>query len=228
MAPRPPSSPGPSSKSRDERKSRTRRALLDSALQQMRGEHGFSDLSLREVAKSAGVVPAAFYRHFPSMEALGMVLVDESFATLRQTMRDLRTAPLPTEHLVRESVETFLGYVQEHELHFRFIAKERYGGSTPIRMAIRQEVRLFTSELATDLARTPGTQKVTSADLRLIAGLIVQTVSLATELVLDTDPNDTISISQIVSDTDRQLRIILAGAAVWRSGDGSMRRTASP
>ena len=183
----------------------------------MRGEHGFSDLSLREVAKSAGVVPAAFYRHFPSMEALGMVLVDESFATLRQTMRNLRTTRLPTKHVVRKSVETFLGYVQEHELHFRFIAKERYGGSTPIRMAIRQEVRLFTSELATDLARTPGTGKVSSGDLRLIAGLIVQTVSLATELVLDTDPGDIDAITQIVDDTDRQLRIVLAGASVWKS-----------
>lgn len=29
-------------------------------------------------------MPAAFYRHFDSMDALGLVLIDESFRTLRE------------------------------------------------------------------------------------------------------------------------------------------------
>ena len=35
------------------------------------GQH-FSSLSLREVAKRAGVVPNAFYRHFKSLDELGL------------------------------------------------------------------------------------------------------------------------------------------------------------
>ncbi|EUA84995.1 transcriptional regulatory protein [Mycobacterium xenopi 4042] len=37
-------------------------------------------------------MPAAFYRHFESMEALGLVLIDESFRTLRDMLRGARAA----------------------------------------------------------------------------------------------------------------------------------------
>ena len=43
----------------------------------------------------AGVVPAAFYRHFRGMDSLGLELVDESFRALRARMREVRATPLP-------------------------------------------------------------------------------------------------------------------------------------
>ena len=202
---------------RDKRKARTRRGLLDSALELMSGDRSFSSLSLREITKAAGVVPAAFYRHFDTTEAMGLALVEESFVTLRRTMRELRAGTVPSSHLIRSSLDTFLGYVLEHDLHFRFIAKERYGGSTTLRMAIRQEVRLFTSELATDLARAPKLAEVTTADLQLIAGLIVQTVMNATELTLDAREGDVEELHRISNDAARQLAVVVLGANNWRS-----------
>ena len=202
---------------RDRQKARTRRALLDAALVLLSGERSFSSLSLRELTKQAGLSPAAFYRHFDNMEVLGLALVEESFAQLRRTMRDIRTEPVPTTHLIRRSVDTFLGYAREHELHFRFIAKERYGGSTTLRTAIRQEVRLFTSELATDLARARDLTGVSTADLQLVSALVVQTVISATELMLDTDPDDVDRLSTIADDATRQLHMVLIGMGDWRS-----------
>lgn len=202
---------------RAERKGLTRRALLDAALVRLGGDVSFTSLSLREVAKDAGVVPAAFYRHFPDMETLGLALVDESFITLRARMRDLRSAPQPTAHVVQASLETFLGYVQEHPNHFRFIAKERYGGSTAVRLAIRSEIRLFTSELAIDMARVPHMAAMSSSDLQLAAGLVVQTVMSATEMVLELRTGDTDELERIERECARQLRMVLLGAAVWRS-----------
>jgi len=203
--------------SRDRQKARTRRALLDAALVLLSGERSFTSLSLREVTKEAGVSPAAFYRHFDNMEVLGLALVDESFATLRRTMREIRSVSEPTIHLIRRSVDTFLGYAREHQLHFRFIAKERYGGSTTLRTAIRQEVRLFTSELATDLARSRALAQVSTSDLQLFAALIVQTVIVATELTLDTDPDEAEQLARISDDAARQLQMVLVGVAEWRS-----------
>jgi AcrR family transcriptional regulator len=220
MAPRPTDRHRPHPGARDERKSRTRRALLDAALERLSGEQSFSSLSLREVAKDAGVVPGALYRHFPGMEALGLTLVEESFVTLRGLMREVRSAPIPPSHVVRRSVETFLDYVFEHQLHFRFIAKERYGGSSIMRMAIRQEIRLFTSELATDLARMPNLTTVSSSDLQLISGLVVQTIIGAAELALDSRREDPTELVRIADEAERQLRIILLGAAAWRSDLG--------
>jgi len=202
---------------RAQRKGLTRRALLDAALVRLGGDVSFTTLSLREVAKDAGVVPAAFYRHFPDMETLGLALVDESFITLRARMRDLRAAPQPTAHVVQASLETFLGYVQEHPNHFRFIAKERYGGSTALKLAIRSEIRLFTSELAIDMARVPAMAKMTGADLQLAAALVVQTVMSATEIVLDLRTGESDELARIEQETARQLRMILLGAAVWQS-----------
>lgn len=65
--------------SRVERKERTRQALLEGTLA-LAADRGFAALSLREIARSAGIVPTAFYRHFASLDELGTALVDEGCA----------------------------------------------------------------------------------------------------------------------------------------------------
>ncbi|BBX12670.1 hypothetical protein MNVM_17510 [Mycobacterium novum] len=89
--------------SREERKEATRRAIISAALTLLE-ERSFSALSLREVTRAAHIVPAAFYRHFESMDALGLVLIDESFGALRDTLRDARTGggrPQPGHRVLR-------------------------------------------------------------------------------------------------------------------------------
>lgn len=202
---------------RDERKQRTRKALLDAALLLLDGERSFSSLSLREVAKVAGVVPAAFYRHFSGMDELGMTLVDEAFGTLHQMMRGARSAPLPTSNLIANSVETFFRYAQAHRLHFQFIAKERVSGSSAVRLAIRKEIRLWTSELAADFAPFPKLKTFNGDDLRMMAGLIVNSMMGATELFLDAKPNDDDELRRIHQLAEKQLILIFLGAAQWKS-----------
>jgi AcrR family transcriptional regulator len=200
---------------RDGRKQRTRRALMDAALTLLEGERSFSSLSLREVAKVGGVVPAAFYRHFGSMEDLGLALVDDAFAALHALMRDARTGPQPNEHLIANSVHTFLQYADTHRLQFQFIAKERMSGSTAVRLGIRKEIRLWVSELAADLSPFPPLRKLNGDTLRLVAGLVVQTMMGATELLLDADPDDRGERTRLESGAAKQLTLIFLGAAQW-------------
>ena len=68
-------------------------------------ERSFSALSLREVTREAGIVPAAFYRHFESMEALGLVLIDESFRALRDMLRGARAGKLDPKRVIESSVD---------------------------------------------------------------------------------------------------------------------------
>src|ERR1700685_406802 len=143
------------SPSREERKEATRRAIVAAALKLL-DERSFSGLSLREVTREAGIVPAAFYRHFESMEALGLVLIDESFRALRDTLRGARAGKLDPTRVIESSVEILVGSVAERREHWRLIGRERNGGLSVLRYAIRTEIRLITSELATDLARFPG------------------------------------------------------------------------
>ena len=200
---------------RQERKQRTRRALLDAALELLE-EQSFSSLSLRQVTRAAGIVPTAFYRHFDDMEELGLVLIDESFRTLRTMIREARVDPRTSEHVIRTSVEILVREVHEHDSHFRFIGRERFGGVAALRHAIRSEIRLFASELATDLARFPGLNRWTTEDLNVLASLIVNAMVQIAEALEDAD--DPTAREEIRRTAVRQLRMIVVGVAGWRTG----------
>lgn len=62
-----------------------RNALLEAA-RAILEEESLADLSLRAVARRAGVSHAAPYRHFPNHEALLVELAIEGFAELRETI----------------------------------------------------------------------------------------------------------------------------------------------
>ena len=89
--------------SRAERKERTRQNLLDVTLRLI-AQRSLASLSLREVARDAGIVPTAFYRHFESMDALGVELVDESMRPLRQMIRDARRGQAAHGDIIKGTV----------------------------------------------------------------------------------------------------------------------------
>ena len=201
--------------SRRERKQRTRADLLDAALALLK-DNSFGSLSLREVSREAGVVPTAFYRHFVSMEELGLALVDESFRTLRQMIRSARSETNP-EHVIRSSVEILVHHVHEHRLHFRFIARERFGGVGALRQAIRSEIRLFSSELATDLARFPYLNEWSTEDLHMMAGLIVNPMVSTAEEILDLPVDSPEPRTRSSAPREKQLRLVAVAVPHWRS-----------
>lgn len=204
---------------RNKRGQDTHTALTEAALAQVARGRSFEALSLRKLARSVDIVPTAFYRHFESMEALGLDLVDASFHTLRRMMRETRKQPLPDEQIVRNSVETYVDYVHANRLHFHFILRERHGGVAALRAAIREQIQLIISELATDLARFPVLDNWGDEDRSTIATLIVNTVVEATELILGAEDDDTADIKAIVRSLEKQLRMILLAVPEWRSED---------
>jgi AcrR family transcriptional regulator len=204
---------------REEKKQRTRQALLDAALGLLEGEHSFASLSLREVTRAAGIVPTAFYRHFRDMDELGLALVEESFRTLRQLMRAARSAPLPTQQLIRRSVETFVAYVRANRRHLQFVVRERAGGRSAVRGAIRAEIRLFVSELATDLGRFPVLAAWSTEDLQMMASLLVAAMVNGMLEVLDPPPSCP-GEADLIRVLEKQLRLVVLGASQWRSTRG--------
>lgn len=200
--------------SREERKEVTRRAIIDAALRLLE-QQSFSALSLREVTREAGIVPAAFYRHFDSMEALGLVLIDESFRALRDMLRGARAGKLDPNRVIESSVDILMAGVNDRIEHWRFIGRERSTGVTVLRYAIRTEIRLITSELAIDLARFPGLNTWSGEDLNILATLIVNAMISIAEAV--EDANDAAALEDIRRTAVKQLRMIVVGIAGWRS-----------
>jgi AcrR family transcriptional regulator len=200
-----------------ERKERTRRAILDAALS-LCEDSALVALSLRQVAKEVGIVPTAFYRHFDSIEDLGLALVDESFVSLRAMLRDIRQGEPTFADIVDLSISTLVEHVHQQHAHFLFIARERGAGPPAVREAIRHEIELAERELATDLARLPGTEPWSAEDLRVLSALIVTAMVATAEQIIVSGPGRPGAEKQIVETARTQLRMVLIGAVNWRSG----------
>lgn len=178
----------------------------------MLSRNSFDSISLREVTREAGISPTAFYRHFDDMEELGLELVDESFVSLHAMLREARSDPAIITNAIDRSVETVVVATRRNELHFRFIARERYGGVKRIRKAIRRQLTLFADELAIDLAVFPFVREWSAEDRRTLASLIAETmIHMAAELL----EADKAEAEEIIERSRRQLLLINLGVPAW-------------
>ncbi|XKM14023.1 HTH-type transcriptional repressor FabR [Orbaceae bacterium ac157xtp] len=128
-------------------KERTRRSLIETAFNQLNAEQGFASLSLREVAREAGIAPTSFYRHFRDMDELGLAMVDESGLTLRQLMRQARKRIEKGGSVLQTSVTTFIEFIDNNPKVFFLLLRERAGTSAAFRSAIEREIQHFIVEL---------------------------------------------------------------------------------
>ncbi len=202
--------------SRVERKERTRQRLIEAALSLIGEGRSFTSLSLREITREAGVVPAAFYRHFRDLDELGLALVEMGGVTLRRLLREARRDGIPPTDMLRGSVKIYKRFVEERSLVFRFIAGERGGGSRTIRVAIRSEESHFASEMAQDLRALGTLPDLSSAALQMICGLVVTTMLNAASDILDLPKGQPKQEQEMVENFVRQLRLIFLGAKHWR------------
>lgn len=200
---------------RSEQKQRTRENLLDAALNLMESGRGFSSLSLREVTREAGVVPAAFYRHFSDLDELGLALVEACGLTLRRLLREARRQGLPPTQILRSSVLIYKNYVKDNHRYFRFAASARGGGSPSIRKAIRIEESHFANEMAQDLRAMNQLPSLPMEALELICGLVVTTMMNAATDILDLPEGQAQAEKELTENFILQLRLIFLGARSW-------------
>lgn len=200
---------------RAEQKQRTRAHLMDAALRLVDSGRGYSSLSLREVAREAGIVPAAFYRHFSDLDDLAFALVEASGATLRRLLREARRQGLPPTQMLRSSVLIYRNYVVQNRRHFLFTAGAR-GGSLAIRRAIRREEAHFANEMAQDMRELGLFPQLAMDDLQRVCGLVVTTMLNAATDILDLPPGNELAEAELTENFVRQLRLVFLGAKVWR------------
>ncbi|MCS3472765.1 AcrR family transcriptional regulator [Pseudomonas sp. JUb42] len=201
---------------RAEQKQQTRHALLDAARSLMESGRGFGSLSLREVARTAGIVPTGFYRHFDDMDQLGLALVSEVGQTFRETLRMVRHNEVLLGGITDASVRIFLDVVAANRSQFLFLAREQYGGSVRVRQALAALREGISTDLAADLGNMTRWQHLDAAALSIIADLVVRSVfSMLPELI---DP-PAASLPQHLTPEAKitqQLRFIFIGAKHWQ------------
>ena len=195
---------------RAQQKEKTRRALINAAMNQLSAETGFSSLSLREVAREAGIAPTSFYRHFRNMEELGLTLVDECGLTLRQLLRQARQRIDKGGSIIRVSIETFMQFVADNTAIFRLLLQERTGRSREFRKAVERELEHFKAELIEYLRDEQGFNAAL-ADLQSDA--IVKIVFSAGADCFDVDNTQRLRIAE---QTIQQVRLVARGAEATR------------
>jgi AcrR family transcriptional regulator len=202
-----------------ERGRRTRRALLDGALDLMHSGRSYNSLSLREVTHAAHVSPAAFYRHFRDMNELCLALVDDCGRTLRPLLREARVAGASSTDIIRGSMLIYRRFVQENPRYFLVASGERHGGSPIMRAAIRHEITRFIDEMAQDVQDLRLLPHMTPTLIRNVCELGVNTMLSAASDILDVARTDTRALNEMYEDYIWQMRLIFLGAAKWRPRD---------
>lgn len=190
-------------------KEKTRRALVDTAFNQLSAEKSFSNLSLREVAREAGIAPTSFYRHFKDMDELGLAMVDESGLILRQLMRQARKRIEKGGSVVVISVETFFEFIEERPNLFRLLLRESSGTSQAFRTAASREIQHFVAELAEYIqSRNPVSRELAYIEAEGLVTLVFTAGSHA----LDMNSEER---QQLKKRVVMQLRMLARGAACY-------------
>jgi len=193
--------------SRSQQKEKTRRAIINAAINELGEDKSFASLSLREVTRKAGIAPNSFYRHFKDMEELGLTLVDESGLALRQLMRKARQRFKRHKSVIVTSVKTFMEITETNANIFRLLFHERSGTTRALRHAVAREIQFFIVEL-TDFIQSMGFEK---EEAYLQAEAMVAVIFNAGAESLAAKPSQRKALEQRAI---QQLRLLAVGARV--------------
>jgi AcrR family transcriptional regulator len=117
-----------------------RRQLLERGAE-LFASHSYDELSMREIARKVGISKPLLYHYFPSKRAFFEAALAQAATELR-----VRTEPdptLPPLDQLRESLEAFLGLIDENALAYRKLMQSL--GSVPEVRELVDEVRTKTA-----------------------------------------------------------------------------------
>ena len=129
----------------------TKEELFQAALNLIGPQKSIASLSLREVAREAGIAPNSFYRHFKDIDELAIELIDRSGLVLRQIFLEARLKASKQNSIIRSSVEVFITQLDADEGNLSLLLREAYTGSASYKLAVERQLNYFQQELKDDL-----------------------------------------------------------------------------
>jgi AcrR family transcriptional regulator len=204
-------------------KEKTSQALIAAALELCEDE-GYASLSLRSVARKAGIAPTSFYRHFREIDEMGVEMVAQAKAVLddflaqsrkKMTFPAIKKNDDPTksvECITRPFAETFISVMAKNSQLVHLFFQEKTGSSEALRDAIFDATDQLTGMLAEDLTRLCTTSKNNLGDISLIAETMLTIVSACgMEMIVRPDAKPkTITTRAIL-----KLNLLLMGALIY-------------
>ena len=183
--------------------------LFQAALNLIGPQKSIASLSLREVAREAGIAPNSFYRHFKDIDELAIELIDRSAVVLRQILHEARLKASQHSSIIRSSVEVFIEQLDADEGNLSLLLREGYTGSSSYKDAVEKQLNYFQQELQEDLVRLESANNSKMAHPDLAAKAITQLVFNMGAKLLNM-PNEDRKL--VAEQTMMMIRMILEGA----------------
>lgn len=199
----------------------TREALLEAALAIAGPDRGLSSLTLREVAREAGIAPNSFYRHFHDTNELAVALIEQAGASLRRIIREARVRAVSERSVVRTSLQAFMEPITENDQILKLFLREGSVGSPELRTAVERQLVFFEDELESDLRRFAELRNHRLEEPHLAARATTRIVFAMATRSLDLGPAER---TRLMEETVVMLRMILLGARAFRSTHGETTR----
>ncbi|MFP6842145.1 MAG: HTH-type transcriptional repressor FabR [Acinetobacter sp.] len=187
----------------------TKEELFQAALNLIGPQKSIASLSLREVAREAGIAPNSFYRHFKDIDELAIELIDRSGLVLRQIFLEARLKASKQNSIIRSSVEVFITQLDADEGNLSLLLREAYTGSASYKLAVERQLNYFQQELKDDLIVLERLNHSKLYHPNLVAKAITQLVFNMGAKVIDIPANER---KEIAEQTMIMIRMILEGA----------------
>ncbi|MEO6690259.1 MAG: HTH-type transcriptional repressor FabR [Dokdonella sp.] len=183
--------------------------LIAAALKLIGPHRSVSSLSLREVAREAGIAPNSFYRQFRDMDELAVALIDLAGRSLRKIVGAARRRQATDRSIVRGSVEAFMEQVRADDKLLHVLLREGTVGSDAFKQAVDRELTFFEEELRADLVRLSAADQVTLHEPALVAKAITRLVFAMGATAMDLPPERD---AELIAQLTQIVRMILAGS----------------
>ena len=187
----------------------TKDELFQAALNLIGPQKSIASLSLREVAREAGIAPNSFYRHFKDIDELAIELIDRAGVVLRQILHEARLKASKQSCIIRSSVEVFIQQLDADTGNLSLLLREGYTGSDSYKKAVERQLNFFQQELREDLIVLEKLNNSKLSHPDIVAKAITQLVFNMGAKVIDMP---TIERTEVAEQTMIMIRMILEGA----------------
>lgn len=166
----------------------SREDIIEAAVKLVGPHRSVSTLSLREVAREAGIAPNSFYRHFRDVDELAVTLIDRAGESLRRIIGEARARAHTERSVVRGSVQAFMEQLRTNDQHLQLLLREGTVGSDAFKQAVDRQLNFFEEELQHDLIRFAEANRTGLYEPALTAKAITRLVFAMGSTAMDLPP----------------------------------------
>jgi AcrR family transcriptional regulator len=166
----------------------SREDIIEAALKLVGPHRHLASLSLREVAREAGIAPNSFYRQFRDIDELAVALIERAGESLRSIIGEARQRATSEQSVVRGSILAFMEQLHANDRLLHILLREGMVGSEAFKQAVEKQLGFFEEELQADLMRLAEANKTGLFEPLITARAITRLVFAMGAQMMDLPP----------------------------------------